>query len=293
MLSESSRPLSQLLIDKLAHRLFMSLRIRAARDPQFRGIVVPVDDLIGHYLMATGRFEATQFDALRSLLASSERALEASKGRFIDVGANIGLYCVAFSDAFASTLAIEANPQTFLILRANLALRGKERVTPVCVGASSVAGSTHIHIPLDGNLGLASLNHPDPNARIKSLAISVKPLDEIVRENPGPKVALVKIDVEGHEEEVLKGAAETLRTDKPLVLFEVLASKDGVACARLLQQFGYEHFHSFERNWTDEATGLKRLLAAWRRGLPVNVRSLDADNIEKTALVCASPVPLF
>ncbi len=292
MLSESARPLSQLLIDKLAYRLFTSLRLRASRDPLFRGIVVPVDDLIGHYLMATGRFEATQFDALRSLLAGSPWKERAKEGRFIDVGANIGLYSVAFADAFASTLAVEANPQTFLILQANLALRGKDNVTPICVGASSSAGTTHIHIPLNGNLGQASLESPGLNVGTKSLSISVKPLDQIVRENPGPRVALLKIDVEGHEEQVLRGAAETLKSDKPLVLFEALKGSDGTACAKLLQEFGYEHFHLFKREWTDHSSGLKRLLSAWRNGLPVNIHPLNANKIGKAALVCAASAPL-
>jgi FkbM family methyltransferase len=279
------------VIDKLAYRLFTLLRLRASRDPLFQGIVVPVDDLIGHYLMATGRFEATQFDALRSLLARPDWRERAKHGRFIDVGANIGLYSVAFSDAFASTLAVEANPQTFLILQANLALRGKGKVTPVCVGASSTAGSTHIHIPLDGNLGQASLES-DLVASTKSLPISVKPLDQIVCENPGPNVALLKIDVEGHEEEVLRGAAETLKSDKPLVLFEALQSKDAAACAKLLQEFGYHHFCSFKRDWAEKSGGLKRLIAAWQYGMPVNIRSLDANNPGEDALVCASPGPL-
>lgn len=170
-MTAGSRRLTSIVGDRYAFKQFLVLRKRAEREPDFRGIVVPVDDLIGHNLIATGRFESTQFDGVHTLLLETGLAARAQCGRFVDVGANIGLYSLAFSDRFSSTLAIEANPQTFLVLMANLALRNKENVTALCLGASNMAGNTIIHVPVNGNLGWATLNAAHHNIPTKTLPV--------------------------------------------------------------------------------------------------------------------------
>ena len=58
------------------------------------------------------------------------------------------------------------------------------------------------------------------NAEInKKLSIEVKKLDEI-EEIFEKKISLIKIDIEGHEFQALRGAKEVLRKNKPVVLFE-------------------------------------------------------------------------
>lgn len=283
-----SRSLTKLLMDKLSFQAFSVLRRAAATSGGFKGIVVPVDDLIGHHIMATGRFESTQFDGLSGILAMPAFAARAQEGRFVDVGANIGLYSLAFSDRFRSTVAVEANPQTYLVLVANLALSGKERVTPVCLGASNRTGEAAIHVPTNGNLGWATLDADHHTIPVKSLAITVKPLDAILRDHPGPPVTLLKIDVEGHERNVLEGATGTLTTDGPVVLFEVLDKAAGDASARLLQDCGYRHFYTFKRDWPPGGTLAARVGRGFRSGLPVTIRAADPADLASAALICAA-----
>ncbi len=283
-----SKSLQTLLADKFALKIFTILRKRATRDSRFRGIVVPVDDLIGHNLMATGCFEATQFDGVDTLLKQTHLAHLAKLGRFVDVGANIGLYSLAFSDRFASTLAVEANPQTFLVLRANLALRTIGSVTPICVGASNKPGEAQLHVPINGNLGWATLDEAHHTVPTKALPISIRRLDDIMEENEGPAIVLLKIDVEGHEQSVLEGAEKTLRNDGPIVLFEVLGEEAGRASARLLQDCGYAFFYTFRRDWPEGKKKLHRVWRGLRSGLPVTIDAIQPDHLHKAALVCAS-----
>ncbi len=59
--------------------------------------------------------------------------------------------------------------------------------------------------------------------------------------------ALLKIDVEGHEFEVLQGAREILDHDGPVVLFEALSGEAGQAATKLLRLAKYNHFFTFSR----------------------------------------------
>jgi hypothetical protein len=61
-----------LLLDEFLSRLFTRIRRRAARKSIFSDIVVPVDDLIGRRIMATGMFEATQIEGITQLLERPE-----------------------------------------------------------------------------------------------------------------------------------------------------------------------------------------------------------------------------
>src|ERR1700733_11463453 len=105
---DTRRPLAELLADNLSYKLLGWLRRRATRKDDFRKIVVPIDDLCGMRVIATGRFELTQLDAIRSLITSPDGIAGKKidrRGTFIDVGANIGLYTIAFSNFFDNTVA--------------------------------------------------------------------------------------------------------------------------------------------------------------------------------------------
>jgi hypothetical protein len=65
-------------------------------------------------------------------------------------------------------------------------------------------------------------------------------------------IAVVKIDVEGHEIEALRGLETTLRKDRPLVLFEI-SRKHGRsgsdALVQLLRSFGYSNFYTLAKDF--------------------------------------------
>jgi FkbM family methyltransferase len=128
--------------------------------------------------------------------------------QFVDVGANVGAYSLLASGGCGSrTVAIEPIPTTYAQLLLNIQLNNlSELVAPLHCGA----GSTRSRLNFTSEQG--ALNRVAlPNGETGTVVnVPVIPLDEIEEiDNP----VLVKIDVEGYEYEVIRGAARTLQND--------------------------------------------------------------------------------
>jgi FkbM family methyltransferase len=129
----------------------------------------------------------------------------------VDVGANVGAYTLLFARCVGlagRVLALEPAPEAFRGLVRHVALNGfGAQVTALSVAASDRAGAACLAVD-----GFQGTNHLVSGASAGSAAIEVRTetLDELCeRERITP--ALVKVDVEGAELAVLRGAAETLR----------------------------------------------------------------------------------
>jgi len=158
-----------------------------------------------------------------------ERRLHAGD-LFIDVGANVGSYSVLAASLGARVIAIEAAPDTAAILRDNAALNSKEiEVLECAVGASP--GTTRF------TAGRDSVNHVDPESGPASVVM--RTLDDIISEQVGP-VSGMKIDVEGYELEVLRGAMTALADRRiRLIQLEWNGCADRAPIAKLLAGCGY------------------------------------------------------
>lgn len=125
---------------------------------------------------------------------------------FVDIGANVGVYSILGSaHCKAQTIAIEPIPDTSRLLKKNIELNGIDNLVRVrnC-GLSSKPGKIFFTTSLD------SANHVKSDQDDQSeeyLEIPTLPLDAILgSESP----SLLKIDVEGFEQEVLSGGTATL-----------------------------------------------------------------------------------
>jgi FkbM family methyltransferase len=290
---ENRRTFGELLIDDLSNRLLIWLRRRSRRNGEFRHIVVPIDDVLGLRVMATGRWELTSLDAVRTVLASpGEIGIPSIKGRtFIDIGANIGLYSIALSKYFDRIIAFEANPITFKVLEANLALSETRNVRPFCEGVSSQMRCASLYTPIDGHLGWATLNanHHGAETIVAETTIHLDTLDSLLKKAGFEQdpISLIKIDVEGHEADVLQGAMGTLNRWGPIVLVEVLAGTAGRESFEILNRCGYSHYYSFRRSPTSKSSGLKGYFESLTSGLPIIIDEYDISNPKPAALVCA------
>lgn len=273
----AARSIASLITDEILTRVIGWMRRRASVQSPFNGIVVPIDDLISHRVIATGSFEATQLDGIAQILDNPGKFdIKPRRGAFVDVGANIGLFTIALHRNFDRTIAIEANPFTFAILQANVALREISNVSCICVAASDEAGSATLSFPANGNLGWATLNDFGYERRT---IVARRTLDDLLScEKP---VGLIKIDVEHYELEVLQGSKEILKRDRPIVLFESLGYKNTSKCAELLLGCGYTRFLKFTRR------GKKSWWRGLTSGFDVSVEELDALSIQAAPLVCA------
>jgi FkbM family methyltransferase len=133
---------------------------------------------------------------------------------FVDVGANVGYYTLKASKlvgAAGRVYAIEPVPSTAAVLRANVRLNDCSNVVIHEVAAWSARGKLTLSVP--GSLyGLASVTKEGQGA----VTVEALTLDELLRgEN---RVDLIKIDVEGAELEVLRGAQSVLRKARYVVL---------------------------------------------------------------------------
>ena len=139
-------------------------------------------------------------------------------GCFIDVGANIGLMSIYTADCFpnAKVIAFEAHPKTYELLKENIALNDLTNIAIWQYALGSSTGKVSIYDNWQVNRGGASLIIKTEDSA--AYQVEMIPLDEVIGANIPD---MIKIDVEGVELEVLKGAKETIRKYLPVLIVEV------------------------------------------------------------------------
>jgi FkbM family methyltransferase len=142
---------------------------------------------------------------------------------FLDVGANYGTHSVLFLSAGIPTIAFEPNPRCHEAFDSMCALNGLSgQWEPVAVGAAE--GEVELTYPeTDTWLGSVSATVSrdlKANGTVISQQVKMKTLDGYLDQIPVGKTVLIKIDVEGFECEVIKGATNVLRAFRPTILFE-------------------------------------------------------------------------
>jgi FkbM family methyltransferase len=141
----------------------------------------------------------------------------------VDVGANKGSYTYWMRRAVGKSgrvVAVEPQPELATYLRESCGALGWDNVDVLEAAASDRAGRATLRIPGSSVSPGASL---EPGAaadgRARELDCETVRLDDVLEGSPG-KVALVKVDVEGHELSVFRGAERILERDRPALLFE-------------------------------------------------------------------------
>jgi FkbM family methyltransferase len=152
----------------------------------------------------------------------------------VDVGASIGIYSSEMARYAGKVLAFEANPDVAAFTRA-VAPRNVEVIN---VALSSRSGRTTLTMPLNrkGNATteLATIERSrQANAdQGFSIEVETRRLDDFPVSNCG----FIKIDVEGHEEAVLDGAAALIAT-RPVLMIELIESYNPGVIGRLHARF--------------------------------------------------------
>jgi FkbM family methyltransferase len=157
-------------------------------------------------------------------------------GDFVDVGAHIGLYTVCTARQLdGRVLALEPNPQARATLRENVSLNDCANVVVEGVAASDCPGFAPLYLSEAGDSSWSTLI----DGRIEAgdaIDVETTTLDlEVERNHVRP--AVVKIDVEGNEIEVLRGARAVLQR-RPALLVE-LVERNAAAAIGALGRLGY------------------------------------------------------
>jgi FkbM family methyltransferase len=135
----------------------------------------------------------------------------------VDVGAHLGLYTRRLARLSRQVVAFEPSQKMAGILRRTSA----RNVVVHEIALSDRSGVASLRIPRDGDKlahGLASIEPQAANRddAVKSLTVPVRRLDSIIKSDVG----FVKIDVEGHELNVLSGAKSVIERCQPIFLVE-------------------------------------------------------------------------
>jgi FkbM family methyltransferase len=146
-------------------------------------------------------------------------------GHAVDVGANAGVYTLAFARAVGPrgrVLAIEPGSEACARLRDNIRHNGLQNVDVVQAAAAATAGSLTLHLSAI-DLGSSSCVHPpSPHEHAGQEAVTAIALDDAIAQG-GLAPDLIKIDVEGMEVEALRGAERVLRARRPVLMVEINA----------------------------------------------------------------------
>ena len=164
-------------------------------------------------------------------------------GLVIEVGSNMGVHTIPLARALSAQnrtmLAFEPKPVIFQQLCANLALNGLMNVRALPYACAAQPGTVIFHSPdylSPGNFGATAMNNSAHPASSATQTVACYPLDTFVRDAP---VALIKIDVEGHELRVLQGAQGILNRSHPILYVENDRIDNSPALIEFLLTEGY------------------------------------------------------
>jgi FkbM family methyltransferase len=156
------------------------------------------------------------------VLAQVLRECAVDRPIVFDVGANQGSFTTRVLELVpgAEVHAFEPNPSSYARLAARFA--GRERVYTHAVGLSDrqttleladyadADGSTHASFSAEGMATILPTRKADAARALSFTSVPVTTLDAFVAQRGIPRIDYLKLDVEGHEREVLLGAQETI-----------------------------------------------------------------------------------
>jgi FkbM family methyltransferase len=173
-----------------------------------------------------------------------------------DIGANIGYYTLLASQQVGPSgrvLAFEPFPRNIAYLQRHVSLNHADNVTIVPVACAERGSLERFVMGTDCATGHLS-SGPAARDDQRTLIVATAAVDDIVREC-GLIPDVMKVDVEGAEERVLRGAAKTLAEARPILLLGAHSAALRTACTNLLGRLGYP-----EPSICDEVEGDTELL---------------------------------
>lgn len=188
---------------------------------------------VGAQLLETGKYDGREVSVLKDLLRLS-RKYYGDGVVALDVGANIGVHSVEWSKLMTKwghVVAIEAQERIYYALAGNFTLQNclNARAIWGAVGAEpgelsfpepnytipSSFGSFELRQRLGGEFIGQSLDYSKPSLTVRQFTLDSLGLE---------RCDLIKIDVEGMEEEALAGASELIERCKPILFIETVKS---------------------------------------------------------------------
>jgi FkbM family methyltransferase len=207
--------------------------------------VLTGDTVIGRSLRFYGEFSGEEVSAITQLVAPGSLAL--------DVGANIGVHTLALARAVGPNgrvVSLEPQRHCHQVLCANVVTNGLTNVDCMRAAAGHLSGVCNIpDMPPQTRMNFGATTIATSNATAQTVEVPLVALDDLkLSDRP---CSFIKVDAEGHEIEVLKGADRLIRTHWPTLYVEAHSREnlhDMIALVSQYQNYTiYAHHTAFFR----------------------------------------------
>jgi len=177
----------------------------------------------------------------------------------VDVGVYRGVYSYKLSKEFKHVYGYEANPLIYPNLKKNLNKIIKN-LTLKNFAVSNTSGIAYLKIPKRSKsvfkdnyeelyqLGCASIHNENIFEDFDLIKAKKIKLDDDLKDK---NIGFIKIDVEGHEKEVIEGSKNLIKKFKPILLVEIVerhTKKPVLNTINFIKQFGYTPFYVKGKN---------------------------------------------
>ena len=183
-----------------------------------------------------------------------------------DIGANFGVHTKFSSELVGQAghvYSVEPIPLTFDILRSNVKRLGLGNVDVINCAVSNFDGAVTMEVPLYEEGGenfyeAKIVPGGETDRKLRNVTVDARTIDTLLADKP--EVAFIKLDVEGHELNCVKGAIRTIGRARPAWLIEIAGDPDDPdANARetfaILADYGYDAFWFDGRNLVERRPG--------------------------------------
>ena len=170
--------------------------------------IICYNDYIGKHILFDNFYEKEDLTLLKNSFSNNIK-----KSSFIDIGSNIGNHSIFFRNNFKNIYCFEPQRITYKILQLNTEKFNNIKIYNY--GIDIKHKETTFYIPIHNN-GMVKKNKIEGEI-IREERVILKPIDNLLIKNVG----FIKIDVEGNEFNVLKSLIKILKSDKPILGFEL------------------------------------------------------------------------
>lgn len=176
---------------------------------------------------------------------------------FVDIGANQGVFSLLAANLAGSAgrvYSYEPNSRLYQALQLSREVNGFRWMAVRDVALSDREGMADFYVPsLSSGVGSLFKTHAEQSSSSRQVRVPITTLDKEMEKLKPASIKLVKIDVEGNELHVIRGASAALTSFKPFLWFELnpyaqeLAGVDQGDIFTVLKEYGYSSFYDIDR----------------------------------------------
>jgi FkbM family methyltransferase len=250
----------KLRLIRLFDRLLQIIRVQSKVSVRDVRYIVQTRDLVDFMILYTGSPSTAVNEAVSFAIDRTSFALQnlakPSEITFFDIGANVGGITLPIlkKNTNVKAYAFEPNPSTLSRLIRNIGLNPEIATRSVIIGSAIGSSLGHQNFGMEfnaNNSGTASIRNSEFTVQPISLRVWCDTIDNLVEIGAIPTPHVVKIDVEGFELNVVRGAIKTFSKNKVWIVLEhspyrynISSEYSPIAVYEELKKIGY-NFYTF------------------------------------------------